>query len=280
MGEKSGMSGQDVGSTMLLAVYGRAKASRMFPDILYDEEAIRIVGSMDYDFTHIDRSYGTEYGCLCCLMRAKRMDERCAAYLREHPRGTVVNLGCGLDTTFSRLDNGAARWYNVDLPDSMAFRRRFLPAPERCTDIAKSMLDDSWPGDIETADGSVFILAAGLFYYFREEEIRGLVGRIAAHFDSGELFFDAQSKATVRITNRMVRRTGNTGAGMYFHVNRPQDLKSWSPHITSVEDVRFFRNMPKERRFQTGTRVMMWGLDHLRMGRLVSIRWKKEQGQS
>ena len=108
---------QTVQATMFLAIYGRAKASRMFPDILRDNEAIRIVNSMDYDFTDIDKSYGTEYAILCCLLRAKRLDERCLAYIREHPDGVVVNLGAGLDTTFSRVDNGSVRWYNLDLPD-------------------------------------------------------------------------------------------------------------------------------------------------------------------
>jgi O-methyltransferase involved in polyketide biosynthesis len=184
---KAGLHGQTVQSTMLLAIYGRAKASRMFPDIMRDDEAIRIVDGMDYDFTQIDKSYATEYGSLCCLLRAKRLDERCLAYLRGHPNGTVVNLGSGLDTTFSRVDNGEVRWYNLDLPDAMAFRHRFIPAARRGGDIEKSMFDYTWLNEVETA--GVFILAGGLFYYFEESRLRELITRIAEHFPRGELFF-------------------------------------------------------------------------------------------
>jgi O-methyltransferase involved in polyketide biosynthesis len=152
----------------------------MFPDIMRDDEAIRIVDGMDYDFTQIDKSYATEYGSLCCLLRAKRLDERCLAYLREHPNGTVVNLGSGLDTTFSRVDNGEVRWYNLDLPDAMAFRHRFIPAARRGADIAKSMFDYTWLNEVKTTD--VFILAGGLFYYFEESRLKELFARVAEHF--------------------------------------------------------------------------------------------------
>jgi O-methyltransferase involved in polyketide biosynthesis len=268
----AGLHGQTVQSTMLLPVYGRAKASRMFPDIMRDDEAIRIVDSMDYDFTQIDKSYATEYGSLCCLLRAKRLDERCLAYLREHPNGTIVNIGSGLDTTFSRVDNGAVRWYNLDLPDAMAFRHRFIPEPERGADIAKSMFDYTWLNEVETTD--VFILAGGLFYYFEESQLRELVARITEHFPQGELFFDAQSKTAVKISNRMVRKTGNKGSEMYFYVNDVQKLKDWSPKIRKVESISFFGDLRKGKRFKLSSRINMWGLDTLKMGFLVSVQWE------
>jgi O-methyltransferase involved in polyketide biosynthesis len=192
---------------MLLAIYGRAKASRMFPDILRGDEAVRIVEGMDYDFAKIDKSYGTEYASLCCLLRAKRLDDRYLAYIREHPRGTV------------------------------------------------------------------FILASGLFYYFREEQVRELICRIAEHFPSGEIFFDAQSKTAVKISNRMVRKTGNKGSEMHFFVNDAQKMRSWSTKIRKVESVSFFDDLWKKRRFKLSTKINMWGLEKLKMGSLVSVTW-------
>ncbi|MDR1158517.1 MAG: class I SAM-dependent methyltransferase [Oscillospiraceae bacterium] len=273
MENEAGLQDQTVQATMLLPVYGRAKASRMFPDILRDDGAIRIVDSMDYDFTRISKSYATEYGSLCCLLRAKRLDERCLAYIREHPNGTVVNLGSGLDTTFDRVDNGSIRWYNIDLPDAMAFRQRFIPAPERCADVAKSMFDYTWLGEVETADGSVFILAGGLFYYFEETQVRGLIARVAKHFPRGEIFFDAQSKTAVKISNRMVRKAGNKGSEMKFWVKDAQKLKSWSSNIRKVEGVPFCGCLWKENRFKLLTRVNICLFNALKMGQLISVRW-------
>jgi O-methyltransferase involved in polyketide biosynthesis len=264
---------QTVQSTMLLAIYGRAKASRMFPDILRDSEAIRIVDSIEYDFTDIEKSYGTEYASLCCLLRAKRLDERCLAFMQKNPNGTVINLGAGLDTTFNRVDNGSVRWYNIDLPDSMAYRHQFISASKRCVDIPKSMLDYTWLSEIEAVDNSVFILAGGLFYYFEKTQVRELVCHIVEHFPKGEIFFDAQSKTAVGVSNRMVRKTGNRGSEMHFFVNNAQELKSWSPKINKVESVPFFGGLWKESRFKLSSRVNMWGLDKLKMGFLISIQW-------
>ncbi|MDR1412662.1 MAG: class I SAM-dependent methyltransferase [Actinomycetes bacterium] len=267
------LQAQTVQSTMLLALYGRAKASRMFPDILNDAEAIDIVDTMDYDFTEIDKSFGTEYASLCCLLRAKRLDERCHTYLQQHPNGTVINLGAGLDTTLSRIDNGSVYWYNIDLPDSIAYRHQYIAAPERCTDIAKSAFDYTWFPEIETLDDSVFVLAGGLFYYFEEAQVRELISRMGEHFPKGEIFFDAQSKTTVRISNRIVRKTGNTSSEMHFYVNNPRELKNWSPHIRTIESIPFFAGLWKERRFKLSSKINMWGFDTLKMGKLISIQW-------
>ncbi|MDR1589978.1 MAG: class I SAM-dependent methyltransferase [Oscillospiraceae bacterium] len=274
MDNNIGLQEQTVQSTMLLPLYGRAKASRMFPHLMRDEEAIRIVDGMDYDFTQIDKNYATEYVSLCCLFRAKMLEERCLAYLREHPGGTVVNLGSGLDTTLSRIDDDTVRWYNLDLPDAVAFRHRFIAPPERGGDIARSMLDYAWLDEVEAAaDGSVFILAGGLFHYFEESRLRELFARIAEHFPRGELYFDAQPKTALKVSNRMVRKTGNKGSEMFFYVSNAQKLKDWSPNIRKVETVRFFSDALKGTRLKLSTRFNTWGLDKLKMSFFVSIQW-------
>jgi O-methyltransferase involved in polyketide biosynthesis len=277
------LQAQTVQSTMLLAIYGRAKGSRLFGNVLRDDEAIRIVDAMDYDFAQIDKSYATEYACLCCLVRAKRLGELCQDYMQKHPMGTVVNLGAGLDTTFERVDNGTIRWYNLDLPDSIAFRQRFIGATERSSVIAQSMFDYSWLDNIQSADGSVFVLAAGLFYYFDQSQVRELVSRIVGHFKAGEVCFDSQSKTAVRISNRMVRKSGNKGAQMKFWVNDASSLIGWSDKIRKVESMAFFGDVrkgnqrqssqPKGKRYKLSTRLNMWAYDAFKMGSLVSIKW-------
>ncbi len=39
-------------------------------------------------------------------------------YLMNHPDAGVVNLGCGLDDTFHKCDNGSCIGYNIDMPDA------------------------------------------------------------------------------------------------------------------------------------------------------------------
>jgi O-methyltransferase involved in polyketide biosynthesis len=138
------------------------------------------------------------------------------------------------------------------------------------------MFDYTWLDEIKTADGSVCILAGGLFYYFEETQVRGLIARVAEHFPRGEIFFDAQSKLAVKISNRMVRKAGNKGSEMKFWVKDAQKLKTWSPRVIMVESVPFFGETRKEKRVKLSTRVNMWGFDTLKMGQLISVQWEAQ----
>ena len=53
-------------------------------------------------------------------------DEQVGRFLKSFPDGIVVNMGCGLDTRFPRVDNGKVLWFDLDLPEAIAIRRKFL----------------------------------------------------------------------------------------------------------------------------------------------------------
>ncbi|MDR2047535.1 MAG: class I SAM-dependent methyltransferase [Clostridiales bacterium] len=259
--------------TALIPLYGRMIAGKRFPDILRDETAERVCGSVEYDFSGVAKTYGGEYAAVTCLIRAARMDECVRAYLAGHPDGTVVNLGAGLDDTFSRVDNGRVRWYNLDLPDTVAYRERFIAPAERCRNIAKSMFDYSWLDEAATADGSVLILAAGLFFYFDHAQIKELFSAISGRFPHGELFFETCSKSGTKIANKMVRKTGNAGAEMKFWVDDADEVKAWSPAIKEAVCLPFFAGRAKDKRLSFMTRIIMRGADALKRTKFVRVIW-------
>jgi O-methyltransferase involved in polyketide biosynthesis len=268
------MDTQTVQNTMLIPLYGRMIAGKRFPDILCDTTAARICESVDYDFSGISQTYGSEYAALTCLIRAARMDEYARRYIAAHPGGVVVNLGSGLDDTFARVDNGNIRWYNLDLPDAIAYREQFIIPTDRCRNIAKSMFEYSWLRDLaESPDGSICVLAAGLFFYFEEKELKELVSKLCEHFPHGELFFETCSRSGMKIANKMVKKSGNTGAEMKFWVNDAAKLKSWSPKITQAVASPFFGERYKDKRLAKFTRLIMRGADLLKRTKFVKILW-------
>lgn len=265
---------QSIQQTMLVPLYGRAIAGRRFPELLRDLTAEEIVGRVDYDFSGISSIYGTEYAALACLNRAIRMDERARAYLRDHPEGTIIYLGCGLDDTFSRIDNGTVHWYNLDLPDAVAYRERFIQPSERCRTIARSMFDYAWLDEVaRPIDDHVLVLAAGLFYYFEESQVRELTTRLCEHFPSGEIFFEATSKRGTQIANAMVRHTGNTAAPMRFWVDDARQVARWCEKITFVACQPYFGDLWRHRGVGLFSRLIMHGGDLLRRVKLVTLRW-------
>ncbi|WP_200348746.1 class I SAM-dependent methyltransferase [Halochromatium glycolicum] len=80
--------------------------------------------------------------------------------MAAHPGGTVVELGCGLETQFQRIDDGRVHWLCVDVPQAIAVRERFLPPSERCRHLAMSALDPAWTDHLP-ASAPLFVTAQG-----------------------------------------------------------------------------------------------------------------------
>ena len=91
--------------------------------------------------------------------------------LTRYPSSSIVNIGCGLDTTFSRVDNGQITWYDLDLPDFIELRQKLIPNEERQQVLPFSLFDyDKWLPEIRRND-NVFLLSLGVLYYFDEDSI-------------------------------------------------------------------------------------------------------------
>ena len=69
-------------------------------------------------------------------MRIRHFDRYVADFLAREPDGVVVSLGCGLDDRRRRVDNGTVRWFDLDLPEVIELRRRFLDETDRMRFIA------------------------------------------------------------------------------------------------------------------------------------------------
>jgi O-methyltransferase involved in polyketide biosynthesis len=155
--------------TLLLPLWGRAVETNKPRPLLTDPMAVRIVDSIDYDFSTIaaNISFVTQ---LAWIARSLHIDRTVREFLQQQPAATIVNLGCGLDTTFERVDNGRLSWIDLDLPDVIALRRQYVCEEQRRKFIACSMLDETWMDHV-TNNSCVLFVAAGVLYYF--EETRG-----------------------------------------------------------------------------------------------------------
>ncbi len=89
------------------------------------------------------------------------------------------------------MDNGIFKWYDLDLPDVIQFRRQFFSENERIRFISKSVLDPAWTEEISLPDDStVIIIAEGLLMYFTEEEVSQILTLLANRFPGAHMFFD------------------------------------------------------------------------------------------
>lgn len=71
------------------------------------------------------------FGFLEVAMRQNDLAIEVKDYLNINPKAAVVNLGCGLDDTGRKCDNGECKIYNLDFKDVIDVRNELLPAGER-----------------------------------------------------------------------------------------------------------------------------------------------------
>jgi len=116
MSEKIAVDLGNVQKTLFLPLWGRAFESQKENPLLVDKTALEIIDKVDHDFSVMARKI-SELTRIGWIMRSICADEVVKAFLGKYPLATIVNLGCGLDTTFDRVDNGTLVWYDLDLPD-------------------------------------------------------------------------------------------------------------------------------------------------------------------
>ena len=220
-----------VQETLVIPLFGRLVCSERFPELFSDPAAKRICDSLDYDFAEKRKKMESPAGLFGALEVAQRqydLRKEVEAYLKECPEAAVVNLGCGLDDTFSKVDNGRCWGYNLDFADVIRVRSDLLPTGERETNLACDLNDFTWMDAIDASNG-VFFLAAGVFYYFKTEQMKKLLPAMAARFPGGRLCFDAANKRAVKIMLKTwVKDAGVTSISDYFKVDSLEaDILPW-----------------------------------------------------
>jgi O-methyltransferase involved in polyketide biosynthesis len=241
-----------VQETLIIPLYGRKVCSDRFPDLFNDPEAERICGMLDYDFEEKGKRMESGAGLFGALEVAQRQyDIGCEVreYLRSHQDAAIVNLGCGLDDTFHKCDNGSCRGYNIDMPDVISIRNELLPAGDREYNLAYNLNDDRWMDQIDGSRG-VILFATGVFYYFKTEDVKILFDKLATRFPGGTLVFDACNQRGARMmTKTWLKEAGISDVQAFFSLENVHELDSWSSGFSSVSSksyMRGYRDIYKE----------------------------------
>lgn len=223
-----------VQETLILPLYGRKMCAEKYPDLYRDQSAKMLCDRLDYDFSEQEArkdSFTYEFGSLEVAMRQLDMMWEIEDYLREHPRATVVNLGCGLDQTGRACDNGSCKIVNVDFPDTTCIRSELIPVGERERNVACDLKDDSWMDEIDASEGVIFF-AAGVFYYFKREEVQDIVRKMAERFPGGRLVFDAVGKLGLKLMMKKVLKNMKMhNVKGFFSVDNYKKQLDWSNRI-------------------------------------------------
>lgn len=231
MTEKVTIKKGSVQETLVIPLYGRMMASKIYPSLFSDPKAAEIISKLDYDFSETDKkldSFGYRFGVLEGAMRQYDMAIEVRDYLKSHPEASVVNLGCGLDHTAENCDNGKCHIYNIDLPDVIEVRNTIdPPANERVLNIPCDLKNTEWMKRIDTSKG-VIMLAAGVFYYFQKSEMQKLVSAMGSYFPSGSvLVFDIANKKAVKLMLKTYLKDIDFDYELFYVEDGGKEINSW-----------------------------------------------------
>jgi O-methyltransferase involved in polyketide biosynthesis len=196
----------DLGSvqqTLFFPLLARAQQTERKRPLLNDPKAAEMVRAIDFDSATFQTGM-----TFIVVIRTMILDWWIRQFLAEHPGGTVVELGTGMNTRFERTDNGSVHWIDLDLPDTIELRRRFFADTDRRRMVAASLLDEEWLSQVEQLPGPYFFVSDGVLVYLREEEVTGTLARIAGRFPGSLLAFDTYKQATFKLEHRMAAKRG------------------------------------------------------------------------
>ena len=236
--------------TNLVTLYLRAYESRSRRPILGDHIAAEAVDRIDYDFKRIHRTSLPASNQYLVALRAKQLDDWCAAFLARHADAVVLHLGCGLDGRGFRLaPPPSVLWFDLDQPAVIELRRRLYDDTDSYRMIGSSVTDPQWLDHIPTGRATL-VVAEGLLMYLQESEVRQLLERLTDRFDSGELLFDTLSALAPRLSKVLTRGIITWG------IRDARDIETWNPRLRFLEQTSMLAGYRKIE--STPVRLIYW----------------------
>ena len=259
-----------VQKTLLLPLWGRAIETQKPKPLLVDNKAVSIINSIPYDFTVIAKNINP-ISRIGWVARSIYFDKKIKEFITVFPEATIVNIGCGLDTTFDRVDNGKIHWYDLDLPDTIELRKKYISETDRCSFISKSVLDKSWYDAIDKKSKVMFLIA-GVLYYFDENEIKRLFKDFHDALPGLEIVLDYASERGVSLSNKVVLNKGGMDKSAYlkWSINDIMQIEKWANYIKVVSHEPMYKEHKKN--YSLLHRIGMSIADAMKIMSLAHIR--------
>jgi len=251
---------EGVADTLYIPLTARIYVTEHFPEYFRDEKALSLKADMPYDEI---ASKSSQHYLMTGACRFYNTDQMVKAFLSRHEKCNVVNVGCGLETSYFRIAPDAAKacFYELDLPDVIEARRRLLGETEGEVLIPGDMFDFSWTDGIDTSLPTM-VTVIGVFQYFEEDRVIGFLKELKTRFRSVEVIFDAMTGRSIKYANDYIRKTGNKDAELHFSAEKGADVAE-KCGMRLIEERPFFTQARKQlkRKLTLYTRVAMKVVD-------------------
>lgn len=224
--------------TLLITLYHRAQETLRPDAMIKDDKAVEMVRTLDFDFSRVELHGHDIIGLVC---RVREFDRFTRDFLAAHPDGVVVHIGCGLDTRFERVDNGRVEWFDLDLPEVMALRRKLIAIESpRYHTVAASVFDANWLTEVGRFKPRPFLFVSeGVFPYLEKARLKALVLNLQSVFPDAELVFDAHTPWVMHVDNLHLFFS-KVNVRMRFSLKHGREVETWGNNIRMLEEWFYF----------------------------------------
>lgn len=181
-----------------------------------------------------------ERDAIAGVRRGKAFDRAANRFIAEHPDCTVINLACGLDTRFWRIDHEKCTYIELDLPEVIQLKKELLKDQLSYNLLGISVLDTTWIDQVTSNGNTAFLLLAeGLFMFLPQGEAAKLFKEIGDRFSRSQLVLDMVPEGwTKGIWKSLIRLHSRIEWGLDvsfdFGIKNPYDLESYAKSFKVV----------------------------------------------
>jgi len=251
----------DVAATSFVTLYCHAIESQSKDPILDDPKAVEIThelnkilsGSKNRLDKDLVKGKLKKEMVTHIAIRAKQYDRYVFDFLENSPDGVVVNIGCGLDSRFMRVDNGRVMFYDLDLPEVIDIKKQFFEENERYHFISLSVLDHDWMLIVTKHEGPFLFMAEGVFMYLHREDVQSLILKLQSKFSGSELVCEVFNsiwlkKPLKKIMDFKMQKELHLGKDATFHfgIRNSKEIEEWHDGIELLDDWSYFDSDEKK----------------------------------
>ena len=246
----------DVSETLLIPLYSRAIETQSYGPIITDDKAVEITKKLNQELVGCDKTLYKKLikGDLpqklsvTLALRTRQFDRYILDFLKREPNGIVVNMGCGLDTRFFRIDNEKVEWYDLDFPEVIELKKRYMNENERYHFIQSSVLDFDWIEELlKDKNRKYFFMAEGVFMYLHEEDVKSLVLKLQDTFPGAELACEVAHQNVVKKMQKSYykwkfKKQLNLSENAIFTFGVPDGnyIENWNSGIKLLDEWTYF----------------------------------------
>jgi O-methyltransferase involved in polyketide biosynthesis len=174
------------------------------------------------------------------VRRGKVFDKIANRFIADHPKCTVINLACGFDTRFWRIEHEKCTYIELDLPGVIDLKKEILKNHLGYEVLGGSVLDTSWIDQVTIhGNADFFLIAEGLFMWLPPQEAATLFKEIGERFQRSQLVLDmVPEKYTKGIWKQLVRLHSRIDFGLdvawEFGIKHPQDIEAYGNGLKVV----------------------------------------------